>query len=177
MQSLTDISSSKEALKKAALEAYLHEYKELTETWRGLEGKAQGSITVAGIFIAASFAYVREISTMRPYEKWLLGIAIALLVISVIFSIIVLKLRKVPPPPLGGFVSYYVRSLIEVNKNEDFQEATQIFFNKHTTKWQSVIEQMYKTNETKAKYLWLAQLILMIAIVIVACLSLFMILI
>jgi hypothetical protein len=106
---LPTLSESKDSLRKSALEAYLQEYKELTETWRGLENKAQVSITVAGIFIASTFAYIRDISKTQPYEKVFLCLAVVLLIISVILSILVLRLQRVVPPPPGRFVTHYVR--------------------------------------------------------------------
>ncbi len=48
----------KEQLLASALEAYRQEYKELSESWRSLEAKAQAGVAVAGIFIAGVLAPV-----------------------------------------------------------------------------------------------------------------------
>jgi hypothetical protein len=169
---LMDIPKIKESLREAALRTHFDEYKELAQTWRGLEGKAQGAIAVAGIFIGGAFAYIRDINPgTRLYEKVFLGMTVVFLIISVILSVLVLKTRKIPSLPLGRFVSYYVKHLVKVEAEKDFQEYLSVFFSSHSERWLAVTSRMYEVNRLKAKYLWLAQLSLMAAILTVACLT------
>lgn len=163
----------KESFRQAVLDAYLIEYKELSETGRGLESKAQGSIAVAGIFIAAAFAYIRDITpiALSP-EKILLGLAILLLVLSVILSILALRVRKVTAPPLGEFTHYYIKDLLQVTDEAAFQEYLPVVFNDHATRWLNIKQETYKLNQIKARYLWSAQLFLMASILTVALLTL-----
>jgi hypothetical protein len=89
-------------LRDATLVAYLEEYKELTETWRSLESKAQGNIAVAGIFIAGSLAYLEKLSPqLQRHEQVFLLIAIACLIVSVILAILALKTQTITPPTAG----------------------------------------------------------------------------
>jgi hypothetical protein len=50
----------REVLLRDALDAYQKEYRELIDKWRNLEGKAQGVVTVSGIFLAGMFAFIRN---------------------------------------------------------------------------------------------------------------------
>jgi len=54
---------------KAAAEiiaAYESEFDRLEDTWKGLETKAQGTITVAGVFIGFVLAFAKDLSTTTP---------------------------------------------------------------------------------------------------------------
>lgn len=167
-----DLPIIKESLRQAALDTYFDEYKELAQAWRNLDGKAQGAIAVAGIFIAGSFAYLRDLNqNTRVYERAFLGMAILFLIICIILSVLVLRTRKVRPLPLGKFVTHYARALVEVENEADFQAYLKEFFNAHTEKWLTVISRMEEVNRLKARYLWFAQFFLMAAILTVACLS------
>jgi hypothetical protein len=46
-----------DALRQIALERARYEYEELTDNWKQLEGKAQAMSTIAGVFLAAVFAF------------------------------------------------------------------------------------------------------------------------
>lgn len=159
----------KEALRKAVLEAYSNEYKELSDTWRGLETKAQGSIAIAGIFIAGAFAYIRDITpNAYRHEKLFLLIAIICLVISVVLSILVLKIRTIAAPPMGEYIDRVVQDILRLNKVDELPERLVRFDNDQIAAWRIVKNEAQLSNMLKARYLWRAQIFLMSAIVTVA---------
>jgi len=85
------------------LDAYKHEYRDLTETWRHLDGKAQGAVATAGIFLAAAFAFVRSFSEGQiPSGSRSALVAVSLLlVVSVVLAVLSLRIREVAAAPVA----------------------------------------------------------------------------
>lgn len=165
------ISETKESLRKSAIDAYRDEYKEYANFWRNLEAKAQGNITVTGIFIGGIFVLItKSESRISEPERFFLLLSIGLLFLSVIFSVLVLKTRNIPAPPLGSFMDYSVKRLLEV-EDADFHERVRRFNNDYFNKWQGVTTQMVKALRLKASRLWAAQILLMVAILTVSMLA------
>lgn len=168
---MATISETKETLRKAVLDSYRDEYKEYADNWRNLETKAQGNVAVAGIFIAGVFAFITKTdSALNEIEKFFFFLAIGFLVSSVIFSIFVLRTRSVPVPPLGSFMDYTVKRLLVVD-NADFHERLQRFGSDHFNTWRKVMAETEKAIRLKADRLWIAQILLMGAILTVAILT------
>jgi hypothetical protein len=118
-ETIASAGKVKETLLKLVIESYRDGYKELADAWRNLETKAQGNIAISGIFIGGVFAYIQKVDPqLQQNEKVLLGLAAFFLVVSVIFSVISLKIRTVPAPPLGGFVDKLVTDLIECAEDD-----------------------------------------------------------
>lgn len=168
----TTVPEIHERLRKAALDAYLEEYKQLKETWRSIETKAQGSIAVAGIFIAGALAFLTKMDAhLRCHEEILLFAGLACLIASVILAILVLRTRTTRAPPLGSFAGAYAIELVKVNTDADLQLHLDAFFRDGVSRWRDMITEVGKANESKADTLWCAQLFLIFAIVAVAVLS------
>jgi hypothetical protein len=73
-----------------ALTAYTDEYREASDIWKTLEGKAQVVITVAGIFLAAVFSFgVAAGIDLRV--KIVLGVTLAALLAALLCALWVLK--------------------------------------------------------------------------------------
>ena len=162
-----------DSLREATLDAYRDEYGEYSETWRTLETKAQGNIAVAGIFIAGSLAYLTKTDlNLAQHEQVFLLAAIICLIVSVVLSIIVLRSEEVTPPPLGSFVSHFSSVLLTKTNQTELETYVVTFFNDHAKQWEQVISEIRDGNDTKALFLWRAQLLLIIAIFAVAALSL-----
>jgi hypothetical protein len=150
-------------LREKALAASYDEYKELTAAWRNLDTKAQGNITIAGIFIAGAFAYLTKISQPPAlYEKVFFVFAMIFLVISVVLSIKVLEIRNVPPHYLGFMRQ--IASHLQEQADEELKNSLPVFYNYHSSLWASANEKMIKLNKEKGEYLWAAQVFLVIAI-------------
>lgn len=167
---------TKESLYKLVIESYRDGYKELADAWRNLETKAQGNIAISGIFIGAVFAYTQKTNpSFQQNEQILLGVAAFLLVVSVIFSIIALKIRTVPVPPLGGFVDKLVIDLLEHVKDKDEADlATRIpgFCYDQVIEWRAVEVKVIESINLKARSLKGAQIFLTVAILTVGVLTL-----
>lgn len=164
----------KESLLKLVIESYRDGYKELADTWRNLETKAQGNIAVSGIFIGAVFAYIQKVNPQpQQNEKVLLGIAAFFLVVSVVLSLIALRIRTVPAPPLGGYVDRLVTDLIKCAKDEaDLVTRIPDFCYDQIDGWRDVENKVVKSIGLKARSLKGAQVSLTVAILTVGLLTL-----
>jgi hypothetical protein len=150
-------------LREKALEASYDEYKELTAAWRTLDTKAQGNITIAGIFIAATFAYLTKFNAPGLGEKVLLLFTITFLVLCVSLSLITLLVREVPPHYLGGFMRRMVEDL-EQTTEEAFREYLPTFYQLQANLWSSTSKELIRANKVKGELLWVSQGSLLFAI-------------
>jgi hypothetical protein len=158
------LAEEKESLREQVLEACFDEYKELIAIWRNIDIKAQGNITVAGIFIAGAFTYLSKISQKpEDYEQVLFVLAIMFLVFSVILSILVLWIRNSPHPPLGDLLVPVAKRMLDLD-DETFHEYWVEVFYTRVDAWTSARHLLRSSNETKGHLLWTAQMFLVIAI-------------
>jgi hypothetical protein len=164
----------KETLLKLVIESYRDGYKELADAWRNLETKAQGNIAISGIFIGGVFAYIQKVDPqLQQNEKILLGLAAFFLVVSVIFSVISLKIRTVPAPPLGGFVDKLVTDLIECAVDDgDLITRIPALCYDQISGWRDVEIKVIESIRLKARSLKGAQIFLTVAILTVGLLTL-----
>lgn len=151
-------------IKDYALKSFVEQYKDLMDTWKALDSKAQGNVTIAGIFLAAAFTWSRnsqtEFSTMH---QCLLILAIGLLIFSVATAICALFVKKFEHPPFGKKVYEMVKDLESVKIN-----AVHIknFKNDEIRLWDTTITDMINNLDIKGRRVFIAQLMLLSAAVI-----------
>jgi hypothetical protein len=87
---MSELPTSFSDLPRLALENYREEYRDLSETWRSLDTKAQGLGAIAGIFLAALFAWAREMPPTFGRSERLLVVA------AYSFSLVPLPPRFLP---------------------------------------------------------------------------------
>jgi hypothetical protein len=167
---VTDFRNSAHRLASDALASYREEYRELSETWRHLESKAQGTVAIAGIFLAGVFAFVRALSESAGiWDKILLLAAVSLLVLSVLSAILALRVRQVAGPPVGDSLDALVKDLL--GPEGATQEDLVAFVRDQTGMWADANKDVHEHNQTKAGHLFRAQILLLIAILVVAFLT------
>lgn len=155
----------RDSLREKVLESFFDEYKELAATARDLDGKAQGTVTIAGIFIAATFAYLRDLgSTTLEVEKAFLTITIVCLIVAVVLSILALRVRKVTFLPLGEFTATFLGDLKDVSDEPEVIERSSRFFDDQVLAWINVKADGVTSNNTKGTRLWSAQVFLVLAV-------------
>ncbi len=94
-------------------EGYAAEYAEVCDTWKQIDSKAQITASVSGIFLGGIFALQRLPQTaLPPADKWLLALALALLVGSIICAVQCLWLRDIVFPPRGTMSADAFRDLL-----------------------------------------------------------------
>jgi hypothetical protein len=163
----------KKSLYKETLDAYVAQYKDITETWKSLETKAQGTVTIAGIFIASAFVFIKDIRTSNLIfnQRLLLVAAVSCLILSVIFAILALTLRSIASPPGGERISLIVKDILRLNEGETAEthaaalpDLRLSLFNEQIRDWKKAIDSANETIEFKVGWLWWAQWLLVLAI-------------
>jgi len=111
-----DDPSSEIALLRLLVQFRREEYKELSELWRNVDTKAQGTIALAGILLAAFVAFITKAQApVCLYERILSLVAVVLFTASMIASVLALRLRKSAGSPyLGGGIESAVLDLLQV---------------------------------------------------------------
>lgn len=166
-----EVSKQKDALRKTILEAYLNEYKDISDIWKNLETKAQGNVAIAGIFIAGVFAYIEKISpNLRSHEKFLIAASIICLVISICSSIFALAVRETTTAPLGAGTDHYGTALLALN-DQDFLVRIPEFFPDMLSAWKRYRSAAKEANRSKASSLRVGQFFLIGAVSAVAILT------
>jgi hypothetical protein len=153
---------------------YVEEYKELLSTWRDLERKAQNTVALAGIFLGGAMAFVRNLSAdSSEMERILLLVTILLLSISLLSCVFVLKTRKISSPPTGESVKKIADALYKIPLEELTVERYIGFNRDQTGVWETVNNEIFAANKDKAKYLWMAQLFIILSLIIVSITAIF----
>ena len=170
---LTDLHQIREYLRKSVIVAYQEQYKDIVETWKALETKSQGNVAIAGIFIAGSFAIIKDIlPNLVTVEKTLFSLALGFLVASIVLSIMSLQVRKVAEPPLGDHQYYLGKLLLDKLNQNEFKEQISNALNTQMIWWQEAVAKSKEVVLLKAKYLRTAQLLIMAAVILITVLIL-----
>lgn len=160
-------SISKKELLCDALDSYKKEYRELVETWQNLDGKAQGVISVSGIFVAGMLAFIRALlQSVAFLEQCLLTVSACLLVFSIILALSVQRLRAVSKSPQGELFESLVNDLVEFDDDQRSQLISG-YLRDQIKLWREVNCDVHDVNENKAKKLLWAQVLLVLAILCV----------
>lgn len=160
-------------LLKVALDSYREEYKEVWETWRSLDAKAQGSGAIAGVFLAAGLAWARDIPPdLAAPGRWLLGLALLAVVVAVAGTVFAMQVRTVQAPPLGDETADMVKDLLNAEPGDDQASRLAGFYADQASTWKDTNADMQRKNLWKAGWLRIAQFSLLVAAVLVAMLVL-----
>jgi hypothetical protein len=153
------------SLRQTVLDSYKDEYKEFSEVWKSVETKAQGTVTIAGIFIAAAFTFAKDLAATRLdwYGKLFLGAAIVLLIPSIVLSVLALRRRTIKSIPAGSQVEQWADDIQDASE-EDLAELTQRFIDQHSLIWKETTESTKAAVAQKEGLLYAAQLLLLFAI-------------
>lgn len=151
-----DLVTEEPILKHAALlaEAYEKEYKEIAETWRDLERKAQISLATAGLFLTPAF---NQLDRFRPrlssgLEALLLFGALASVAGAVIAGAWSLWTRDYDEPPFVKHASM-VQMLLINRDGMTLQEYIARLSGEMRHQWGGPLESVRDGNDTKANAL------------------------
>ena len=174
--SLKSPAKLREELGVLWLSTLADQHRESSETWKALETKGQGTITVAGIFLAAVFAFAREADSIDAFPRVLIGLTTILLVASVAVALLSLEIRPVAAPPLGDFVGPGAADLIKLPDAELTEARIAVFVVDRATEWKSANDSLSTENLKKAKHVWRSQILLGTAAVPVAAVTIIVLL-
>ncbi len=163
--SVETLISMRRTLRQTVLDSYKEEYKELSDLWKSLETKAQGTVTIAGIFIAAAFTFAKDLTSTRLdfCSKLFLAVAILLLIPTVILSVLALRRRTIRWIPAGADVEQ-IADHIEDVPNEDLADRARRFIDEHSGIWKQTVESTREATTRKEELLNVAQILLLFAI-------------
>jgi len=158
-------------LRRLAVETYCNEFKELSDSWRSLDTKAQGLGAIAGIFLAAVFARTRDLpSSFGSCERLILAAATLLLVVAVGAAVLALWIGRTAMAPLGQ-TAEFIDLILQHAKKDELNEAIENFYNDQITVWKKANGDMRKHIPTKATSITCGQGALVIAAMLVAVLA------
>ncbi len=158
-------------LRAALVQSFEREYEGVLETWKVVEGKAQSNITIAGIFLAAAFAYAREPASGSRLHEGLLMMVILCLLGSMTCALLALRIVRVPAPPRGEFTQAYLRDIVQLPDDEITEERVARFTDDRISLWQTATHTILESAETKAGHIWRGQLLLVLAMAAMAVLA------
>jgi len=157
--------SMRQMLRQVTLDSYREEYKELSDVWKSLEAKAQVTVTIAGIFIAAAFTFAKDLTTTRLdfYGNLCLGAAMIFLIPTIVLAVFVLWRRTVKSIPGGETVEQWA-DISGNTSNENLPEMTRRFIDQQSIVWKDTVASAKEAIVQKEECLHAAQILLLLAI-------------
>lgn len=162
----------KKNLMQFAYDCSAREHKELTETWKLLDMKAQATTAIAGVFVVATFAFIRNTSLdVNATEKWLLSLALLLLSVSILCAVLAMLVRPLTMPLSGEDAAKNVRNILAQNEAE-LPERRNNLIADAANQWTKVNREIKNALESKGKRVELSQAALVAATLVVTTITL-----
>lgn len=157
-------------LLKDALKACSDEYAELGRTFANLDGKAQATTAIAGIFIAAVFSFIRSdvlqlvATRLGSTGLLLVGLILAALLAAVVMSLICMRIRRLASPLSSSHLASMVEDMFQWGAPDQDRSVVENHLRDQIRAWRSTLEEHRKANEDKANAVLAAQTFLGLAI-------------
>lgn len=143
------------------------DYALVDATYAGLDSKAQATFGIAGLFVAGAVTLIGTLSAAKD-PAWvailLPGLTYALLVVSILCSVLALRAREVSTPLDSESVATMTYDIIDLDDRELNLEIYANWFRDQIAEWQRVTREIHAVNARRARWLVGAQLTLLIAI-------------
>ncbi len=162
-----------EATRKFVEFAFAHakqEYLDYSDTWKLLDGKAQATATIAGIFVAAIFAFVRNLSmNLSGVEIALLCFGVISLCLSIGFAVRAMVIRDVMLPPTGKHILSESKEMLNsVSSERELEERYVRMLFDTTDSWTDSTEDLAGKVQEKGAVVAYAQWGLLFSIIFFA---------
>lgn len=168
------MDDTRRQLRDDLLAACQSEHDDQVSQLRDLDGKAQALLGIVGLFLAAAFAFVDQLGERLPPTGSVLvltTVALAGLLLAVVFALATLWLRAVPAAPLvSGTVEPALR-LLEIADGEELQQRYGLLIHDQSRLWLRAIAELRQANRRKGKLVRGAQVTLALAVAAVALLT------
>ncbi len=139
----------------------------LTENRRAVENKAQGNIAIAGIFIAVSFTWIKDVVeksiTLNCFEAMGLVMATTLFLLSVLVSVFVLFIESIPVPSDDALVEQILD-----RGDKGLSNGLHPLLSDLSRHLKDVNDRLEKFNKKKSYWLFIAQVFLSLGICLIA---------
>jgi hypothetical protein len=137
-----------------------------------LDSKAQASATTAGIFIAAAFAFIRNITVEIPtLYIMFLAPSIGLLLLSVLFSVLGMWLQHAIGRPKAEFVRQLILDLLKTEEPNAIGARAGGFYGDQVQEWLPALQRLRVIVKRKSRFVTASQLSLLLALVSVSILT------
>jgi hypothetical protein len=98
-----DLAPATRAFYEFALGSSESEYADLLDNWKWIDAKAQATGVIAGVFIAASFASMKNADfVLGPVEKAVLVAVLVSLIAAIGFAVLAMHVRDLDGRPMGA---------------------------------------------------------------------------
>lgn len=165
--------SAQDRILNHALSSFQEEYKDLTDTWKVIDGKAQATGTIAGVFLAAAFAFARDVPAgFGQGQRALLCVGIGMLVLTVCLALAGLQIRRVSAPPIGENLKQLVQDLLPNLTEIERDARLTAFIGDQIMLWEQCNQNVREKTTGKARWVTLSQYCLLAAIVVVTAVTL-----
>jgi hypothetical protein len=149
-------------LLEIALAAHQDAYKELSQGWRSVETKAQGTVGLAGIFMAAAFAFARDLpAEVNGLAVALFAVAVALLACSAAAAVWAQRVRTIPAAPTL-LVHQWVEDIRKLPADEQAGRLPG-FYEEYNDAWFKTNQKLLDLIRSRARSVMVAQVALLLA--------------
>lgn len=162
------------ALLSQMITASLADYREYFEVWRVVEAKAQSTVGICGIFLAAIFAFSNDLANKNKELlslQVLLTFALGFLILAIIFALFALRLRYIPPSPTGASLEL-IDDLLRVTDEAELDARTRAHSQDQHALWTAATNEFEASLRNKSQALLYSQTFLTLGIVTVCVLTL-----
>jgi hypothetical protein len=166
-------------LLKDALALAPENYKDNVRIITGLDDKAQKMGTIAGVFLGVLLALVKpdQLSVLFGWVGqtgiWVFTTVILLLMLCIGLCLWCMWTGKIPPPLSLGHLTFIAKN---IHHGQDLDEKTQQDVCKERIAiWKECIEAQGKVATSKQKRILGAQIVLAVAMLLIACMLLYLI--
>ena len=152
------VALSPQELAKDVLNSYRDEYKDLADNWKALDTKAQGTGAIAGVFLAAGFAWVRDLpAEFLSWQRGFLAFSLAFLALSILFALFALWVRTIPSPPLGEVVKVLTDDLLPALQGDESAQRATAFVNDQVELWRTTNTSVFGKSQRKGHWVICSQ--------------------
>lgn len=166
----TDVMNTHRVFRERVLLTYREEYKELSDIWRSLDTKAQGTVTMSGAFIALAFGFLRD-SNFHGIQLLLLIFSLVFLILCVLFSVISLLVRSIISPPYG---SVNDRAAVDILRDVEVEgtDPLCLLYDNEIHTWRDCITAISVANQRKSLFLKISQILFAITLLMITIMTL-----
>ncbi len=165
-------------LLESVVAVYDREYATQNGEFGDIDRKAQATITVGGIFLAAAVTFLKLdqlillVAKSSIFTAYIIGAVVLLLVASILSCTIAMRERWIQGPLKAEGYLNIVNDLLKLDPQELNSERMANFLRDQVGVWREATTTMESVLEGKAKWVYWGQMFLTVAIVLTAALLL-----
>lgn len=143
-------TSPYDKLPSVAVDELKYHYKDLIDSWRSIDTKAQGLAAFSGLFLTGLFTWAKEPPQwFTSCDRWILGVCTVLLLATIALALWALWLKKTEPPPSEA-ITKMVKDILADQSEPDKDGAVVRFYSQQLGEWQAAIKDIESHLATKA---------------------------